>query len=201
MGIGMMLKAIVENVDADFYYHRLTICNGYEKYGVKGTWKPFGFDVALDLGGDTFTTYYGILQFLRHFSHLFLLILFKQPFILFAQTFSPYGFVSRRIACYVMRRARAITVREKKSKDLLEDWGIPCNLTADIAFILEKQDGEDYHGSSYHGVIGALISGNEGLWNGERANNWKFSIFNDQFNLERYQEEAWKNIELLYSVL
>lgn len=48
-GIRMMIKAITENIDADFYYHKLTVCKGYEAENIKGSWKPYGYDVALDL--------------------------------------------------------------------------------------------------------------------------------------------------------
>ena len=196
-----MLKAIMDNVDATFYYHKLTICTGYEDHGIKGSWKPCGFDLALDLGGDTFTSYYGVLQWIRHILHLLLLIVTGQRFVLFTQTYSPFGYFTGIITRWIMRRAACITVREQESKDLLDSWAIPCTLTADIAFLLDTWPSEDYDGSSYHRVIGAKLAGKKAVWNGLRANNWKFKIFTRSLSMEKMKEEAHENIRLLQGLL
>jgi len=200
-GIRMMIKAITENIDAEFYYHRLTVCKGYEGQKLKGSWKPYGYDVALDMGGDTFTTYYGTFQFIRHIIHLLLMILTGQRFILFAQTYSPYGYFTGKVARWIMRRAALITVRERESKDLLDSWDIPCTLTADIAFLLDTWPSEDYEGSSYHRVIGAKLANKRAAWNGLRADNWKFKIFTRPLSMEKMKEEAYENIRLLQGLL
>jgi len=119
-GVAMMIKTITSNMKGKFYYHKLTVCKGYEGIGLRGSWKCWGYDIALDLGGDTFTTYYGVLQFLRHSFHLFLLYLFKQPYVLFAQTFSGYGKITGKIARFLMGKAKLITVREKRSKKIVD---------------------------------------------------------------------------------
>lgn len=200
-GIGMMVKAIIENLDAEFYYHKLTVCEGYEKYGIKGSWKPYGYDIALDLGGDTFTTYYGTLQFIRHIIHLLILIITGQRYIIFAQTFSPYGYFTGIFTKWIMRQATFITVREQESKDLLDSWNIPCKLTADIAFLLDTWSSEDYEGSSYHSVIAAKLAGKKAVWNGLRSNNWKFKIFTRPLDMQIMKEEAYENIRIIQGLL
>lgn len=197
-GIGMMLKAIVSNFNAVFYYHKLTVCRGYESFGVVGTWRLSGFDIALDLGGDTFTIYYGFLQFLRHCFHLLLLVIFNQEYCLFGQTFSHYGFFSSRIAKYFMCKALFITVREQRSKDLLETMGISSILTGDVAFLLDSDDARfDYIGGSYHRIISALLSGHFGVWDGSRSNNFKFDIFKEKLDLEVMKRRALVNVKML----
>lgn len=200
-GIVMMIKAIKENIDAEFYYHKLTVCEGYEEQGLKGSWKPYGYDIALDLGGDTFTQYYGHAQFLRHIIHLLLMIFTGQKFMLFAQTYSPFDYSTGMITRWIMRRAACITVREQESKDLLDSWEIPCTLTADIAFLLNTWPSEDYEGSSYHRVIGAKLAGKKAVWNGLRANNWKFKIFTRPLSMEKMREKAYENIRMLQGLL
>jgi len=201
MGIVLMIKALVSSVDAEFYVHQFTVCRDYRKYGINYTWKPFGFDVALDLGGDTFTTYYGNLQFLRHCVHLFMHILFRQRFCLFAQTFSPYNRFTKRLALFFMKRACLITVREQRSFDLLKSMGVKCHLTADVAFLLDSCNSSQYFGGSYHKVIAAKLSGCSGVWDGSRAENFKFDIFKEPLDLEVMRKKAGDNIVLLERLL
>lgn len=200
MGIIMMIKALASNVDADFFVHHFTVCRDYQKYGINYTWKPFGFDVALDLGGDTLTTYYGNLQFLRHCAHLLMHVLFRQKFCLFAQTFSPYGKFTKRIALFFMKRSCFITVREQKSSDLLKSMGVHCHLTADITFLLDSWDSDSYFGGSYHRIIAAKLSGCSGVWDGSRAENFKFDIFKEPLDLQIMKKKAGLNIALLQRI-
>jgi len=200
-GIGLMLKALLANIEADFYVHRFTVCRGYEKYGIKYSWKPFGYDVALDLGGDTFTIYYGYIQFLRHCSHLLILCLFRQRYAIFAQTLSPYGKITGKIAKFFLKHACFITVREQRSKLLLEQLEIESVLTADLAFLLDEWDSTDYVGDSYHRVIAARLAGCKGEWNGSRANNFKFDIFKFDLDLTEMRRRARKNVEVLQRIL
>lgn len=201
MGIVMMIQALVSNVHAKFYVHQLTVCRDYQKYGIKYTWKPCGFDIALDLGGDTFTLYQGIPQFLRHCFHLLIHVIFRQKFCFFAQTFSEYNGLTKRLALFFMKRASLITVREKKSFDLLQSMGIHCHLTADLAFLLDSWDSISYVGESYHRIIAAKLSGKDGLWDGSRAENFKFEIFYDELDLEIMRKRAEINIDLLERAL
>jgi len=200
-GIEMMLKALTSFVEADFYVHKLTVCRGYKKYGIRYSWKPSGYDLALDLGGDTFTTYYGKIQFLRHCLHLLILWLFKQKYAVFAQTLSPYGKITERIAKFFLEHAHFITVREQRSKRLLEKLEIESVLTADLAFLLNEWDSTDYVGDSYHRVIAAKLAGCKGKWNGARANNFKFDVFRSNLDLEEMRRRARKNLEVLQRVL
>lgn len=201
MGIVMMIKALVSNINAEFYVHQLTVCRDYQKYGINYTWKPFGFPIALDLGGDTFTLYYGALQFLRHCFHLLVYVIFRQQFCLFAQTFSPYNGIMKRLALFFMKRASLITVREQKSFDLLQSMGIHCHLTADIAFLLDSWDSDPYFGGSYHKIIAAKLSGSPGIWDGSRAENFKFQIFRAPLDLGLMKKKAGLNIDLLQRAL
>jgi len=200
-GIVMMIKALLSNFDAEFFVHQLTVCRDYERYGINYTWKPFGFDVALDLGGDTFTSYLGVLQFLRHCFHLLLHVIFRQRFCLFAQTFSPYGKLTKKIAKFFMKRAALITVREKKSYEQLQSMGIPCFLTADITFLLDSWDSGSYFGGKYHRVIAAKLSGCSGVWDGSWAENFKFQIFTEPLDLKIMKKKAKINVKLLHRLL
>lgn len=201
IGIVMMIRALVSHVDAEFFVHQLTVCRDYRRYGLKYTWKPFGFDIALDLGGDTFTLYYGALQFLRHCFHLFLHVIFHQKFCLFAQTFSSYGKISGILAGYLMRKAYFITVREKRSYEQLRSMGINCCLAADLAFLLDSWDSGSYFGGSYHRIIAAELSGCSGVWNGSRAENFKFDIFKNPLDVWIMKKRAELNIDLLHRAL
>lgn len=200
-GIVMMIKALVSHVDADFFVNNLTVCRDYQNFGIKYTWKPCGFDIALDLGGDTFTLYYGALQFLRHCFHVFLHVLFHQKFAIFAQTFSPYGKLTKRLVVFLMKRACFISVRDLKSYEQLQSMGIKSHLTADIAFLLDSWCSLPYVGDSYHRIIGAKLSGKPGIWDGSRADNFKFEIFYDELDLKIMKKRAEKNIELLQRAL
>lgn len=201
-GIVMCLKGLLENFEAKYYYHKLTVCSGYERFNVVGSWKCWGYDLALDLGGDTFTTYQGSLQFLRHCLHLFLLVLFGQRFALFNQTFCSYGFFSKRIAKYFMGKACFITVREQRSKEILCEMGVPSILVGDIAFLLDSCDAYfDYVGGSYHRIISALLNGKCGLWDGSRSNNFKFDIFKEKLDLDEMKRRALVNVEVLQRFL
>ena len=199
IGIVMMIRALVSNIEAEFFVHQLTVCRDYQKYGIQYTWKPFGFDVALDLGGDTFTLYYGVPQFLRHCFHLMIHVIFRQKFCLFAQTFSKYGKL-RNVALFFMKRASLITVRELKSHEQLNSMGIKSYLTSDIAFLLDSWDSERYYGGSYHKIIAAKLSGNLGAWDGSRSENFKFSIFRKRLDMNMMKKEAGKNIDLLQRI-
>lgn len=196
VGILMMIKALVSNIDAVFYVNHLTVCRNYESYGLKYTWRFSGFDVALDLGGDTFTLYYGAVQFLRHCFHLILHVLFRQKFCLFAQTFSRYEQLSW-LAMFFMKRAVLITVREKESFDLLQSMGLKCYLTADLAFLLDSWNSGSYCGGSYHKIIAAELSGCSGVWDGSRSENFKFNIFRKPLDLEVMRKRAEINVDLL----
>ena len=200
VGIVMMIQALVSNVDAEFYVHHFTVCRDYQKFGLKYTWKTCGFDVALDLGGDTFTLYYGLRQFLRHCSHLMIHVLFHQKFILFAQTFSPYGRLTKKLALFFFKRSCLITVREQRSLDLLNSLEIPCFLTADVAFLLDFWDAGDYYGDGYHRIIAAKLSGYLGVWDGSRAENFKFDIFKERLDLKIMKEKAGLNLDLLQRI-
>ena len=201
MGIVMMIRALISSVDAEFYVHQFTVCRNYGEYGIKYSWKPFGFDVALDLGGDTFTLYYGIPQFLRHCFHLFFHVVFRQRFCLFAQTFSSYGRLTGWAAVFLMRRAALITVREKKSCEQLQSMGIQCHLAADVAFLLDSWDSGSYYGGSYHRIIAAKLSGSSGEWDGSRAENFKYQIFGDPLDLKIMKKRAEINVKLLQRLL
>ena len=201
LGIIMIVKAIQENVDADFFYHRLTVCRGYEKYGIKPSIRPYGFDIALDLGGDTFTTYYGFTQFLRHCFHLLILWLFRQPYAIFSQSLCNYGVVSSKIAKFFLKRAKLVTVRGKRSLAVAENLGVKAIETADVAWLVNGIPSGDYYGSSYHKLILAAINGKSFHWDGTRAENFKFDIFKSEIDVVEMKRNARKNFELLQSLL
>lgn len=170
-------------------------------YDIKPTWKINGFDIDLDLGGDTFTTYYGIRQFLRHVSHLFLLWLFRQPYIIFAQTLSNYGVISSKIARFFLKRAVLVTVREKRSLVVAKKFGVNAIETADIAWIVKGIGGDSYYGHSYHQLILAAINGKEYRWDGDRDQIFKFDIFKEPINIQEMRKNARRNFEMLQSIL
>ena len=127
-------------------------------------------------------------------------VLFKQKFCFFAQTFSAYGKFSGWIALFFLKRASLITVREQKSYEQLQSMGIKSYLTADIAFLLDSWDSGDYYGDSYHRIIAAKLSGYLGVWDGSRAENYKFSIFKERLDLKILKEKAGLNLDLLQRV-
>lgn len=201
IGIVMMVRAIQQNVDAEFYYHRLTVCRDYEQLGIAPSFKPYGFDLALDLGGDTFTIYYGVLQFLRHCFHLFVLWLFRQPYVIFGQTLSNYGVVTSRLTGFFLRRAKLVTLRDRRSMAVAQRLGVKAVLTADVAWVVEGIPSCDYRGSSYHRLILAAINGRSFQWSGERADNFKFDIFHSAIDMEELKKDARENFRLLQGIL
>jgi hypothetical protein len=201
VGVALMLKALTENFSADYFAHKLTVCKGYEQFGINYSWWPNGYDIALDMGGDTFTVYYGFLQFLRHTFHLFVLWVFRQPYALFAQTFCQYGPVTKKIAFFFMRHAVFITVRGYRSKKLLDLEGIPSILVADIAFLLGECNSTDYVGGSYHKLIRAMLARRKAFWDGSRQDNFKFDLFKQDVDLRQMKRRALKNFEVLQRFL
>jgi len=207
-GIGMMLKAIVScmGINAEFYAPAFTVCRGYDKYGVKYTWKLWGYDVALDLGGDTFTRYYGLTRFLQHAFYLFLLWLVRQKYAIFSQTLSEYTGLTRGIARFFLSRALFITVREFRSLQVLSSCGINGTLAADIAFLLRPGfKSQPYAGGSYHRIIGAMLAGQPWAWDGSRGENFKFDIFTlplaSCLFLKVMRKRAWLNVKMLCGIL
>lgn len=202
----MMVQTIREQIPGELYYHKLTVCRGYKEFGLKGSWKPYGYSIALDLGGDTFTLYYGLKQFLRHCLHLLIMVLFGQPYALFSQTLSPYGKVTGKIAKFFLERAEFITVRDEPSYKLLESFGILSTLTHDITFLLKNPIPgipKNYDGSSYHRLIHAFMFGEWFKWNGKRAHNWKFTFFSKlkEFTPNEMNIGAKRNFEELHRFL
>lgn len=198
----MMVNAIMKAVPGEYFYHKLTVCHSYDALGLKGSWMPWGYDIALDLGGDTFTTYYGFRQFLRHCVHLFKLWVCGQRYAVFSQTLSPYRGVSRVIARFFLNRATFITVRERKSYDLLKVLGIrtPFYLASDIAFLLDDCSSAFYYGSSYHLLINAYLAYQWYGYDESRNDNWKFSILERgsfKYSRERFKEMAQINVRVL----
>lgn len=216
-GIEMMIRALLEQFKiAQFYYHRLTMCRGYERLGLKGSWKCWGFDLALDMGGDTFTLYFGLRQFFRHWFHLFLLVLTGQRFGLFSQTLSRYNGIAWPFARFILQRASFISVRDLPSYYYLQRicaryrWTEPpIFFVPDIAFLFSSFPGpvSDYEGSSYHELILALLSNKRAVWNGDRKANWKFSLFTPGvdngtlLDVNDFRHAAYCNLDLLVEAL
>ena len=97
-----------------------------------------------------------------------------------------------------MRKALFITVREQRSKDLLDSYSVDSVLVGDLAFLLGSCDAKfDYVGGSYHKVISALLNGKRGVWDGSRSNNFKFDIFREELDLKNMKRRALINVEML----
>lgn len=116
---------------------------------------------------------------------------------------------------FLMKRACFISVREKRSYEQLRSMGICCYLAADLAFLLLenqqisklennkiiKLENQQIISSSYHEIIGGFLMGRGALWDGSRAENFKFDIFKDPLDLWIMKKRAEINLDLLERAL
>jgi len=100
-------------------------------------------DIVVTTGGDVLSEDYGLFSFLIHFFALFLSILLKKPFIVFAESVGPFkSSITASIAKFILSKAALITVRDEISLNHIDKLGVkgPVYLTADSAFLLDKKD-------------------------------------------------------------
>ncbi|MEO0243040.1 MAG: polysaccharide pyruvyl transferase family protein, partial [candidate division WOR-3 bacterium] len=99
------------------------------------------FDMVIDLGGDNLSETYGLAPLYDNAFPLFLSLLLKKPFIIYAQSIGPFkSWITRRLMKFIFDRASLITVREEISKKYLYKIKVKNKnifLTADSAFLLK----------------------------------------------------------------
>lgn len=99
------------------------------------------FDVVIDLGGDGLSENYGLVLLCNSAFPLFLSLLLKKPFVIYAQSIGPFkSWFTRRLMKFIFDRASLITLREEISKKYLRKIKVKNKnvfLTADPAFLLK----------------------------------------------------------------
>lgn len=101
--------------------------------------RVFGkYDLVLDIGeGDSFTDIYGAKRFYVQLSTKVLGILSGAQLVFAPQTIGPFnGRLVKVFAAWIMRRARSVYVRDKKSGQFAEELGIGVVEVSDVAFSL-----------------------------------------------------------------
>jgi len=201
-GCCMMLQAVLKYVDADFYYHKSMFGKGYKALGIKGAWRLSGYDLAISLGGDSFTRQEGLWNITKIAARLFLLKLFRQRYALLGQEMCNYG-VLTPIARPVFRNAALITVRDELSQKLLISYGILGYLTADLVWSIPPDELPPMRlkRHSFHSRVWCISKGVEFPWPlREPSKKWKFSLFNKPLQVECLREKSLENFILLKSI-
>jgi polysaccharide pyruvyl transferase WcaK-like protein len=99
-------------------------------------------DAIIDLSGDSLSDDYGTLPLCEILYSILLGIIVKKPVIIYAQSIGPFKKqLTRTLTKFILNRVNMITVREKITKNYLQEFGInkpSIYLTADSAFLLES---------------------------------------------------------------
>ena len=99
-------------------------------------------DLVVDLSGDMLTESSGPHVAYSHFIPILRALVLGRPYYLCAQSIGPFS-LTRPLATFLLKRARAITAREAITRDYVLNLGVrPENLeqTADLAFLLQPSD-------------------------------------------------------------
>jgi len=107
-------------------------------------------DLVADItGGDSFSDIYGMRRFTLGFLRKWLVLLFKKDLIMLPQTYGSFKKkISKKMAAYILKKAKAVYSRDKKGIDcirkLLEGFNADkVKLCPDIAFVLDAEPWDD----------------------------------------------------------
>jgi colanic acid/amylovoran biosynthesis protein len=117
-------------------------------------------DLVVDLSGDMLTEDYGAHVALSHFFPILLANAMGRRVFLCAQSIGPFRY-TKKLACYILNHAGAVTVRDQVSMDYLESIGVTprrLGLTGDMAFLMEPEDVR----SARQRLLGSLPQGLSG---------------------------------------
>ncbi|MCE9650960.1 MAG: polysaccharide pyruvyl transferase family protein [Parvibaculum sp.] len=98
-------------------------------------------DIVVSSGGTYLVPHYSLVSKLLDF---LMTMAFGKPLVLFTQSLGPFKPIRhRRLLRYLLRRAALILVRDERSRDHLDELGVPrsrVRLCADAAFALARAD-------------------------------------------------------------
>ena len=92
-------------------------------------------DVLISGGGSLLQDVTSARSLIYYLFILFMAVLFCKRIIIFAQGIGPINNkILRNLTKFILKKAKLITVRDEKSKNLLDQWGIASNLVNDPVF-------------------------------------------------------------------
>jgi polysaccharide pyruvyl transferase WcaK-like protein len=104
------------------------------------------YDIFMDLSGESLSDYFGQIALLFCLYPILLGIILNKKVIIYAQSIGPFdNRLGRLISKFILNKVYLITVRDKKSLEYLQKYGINnprIYLTADPAFLLEPVSDE-----------------------------------------------------------
>ena len=119
----------------------------------------FSCDYLILGGGSLLQNVTSLKSLLYYLFMIFIARLFDKKVVLFAQGIGPLnGYFSRNLTINMLRQACLITVRDEKSKNLLDKYGIRSFLTADLLWTLNLEGMKDEKTSSKQ-IVGIQLRG------------------------------------------
>lgn len=108
----------------------------------KKLWQPLKTIKSCDLfilgGGGLFTDEEGVFVSLFWALHGIIAVFYGKPVLCLGLSFGPIRWWNSWLVKKLLREAKEITVRDKKSQELLEKWDITSSLGSDLALLLDN---------------------------------------------------------------
>ena len=129
------------------------------------------YDLMFDIGeGDSFADIYGLKRYLLLSLSKWLAIRIGLPLVIAPQTIGPFKFwFSSHLATYLLKKSKAVYVRDHKSGDYLKKMKVAHHKVSDVAFSLPYDQKNKVNDS-----VGINISGL--LWNGGYTKKNQFNL-------------------------
>lgn len=112
---------------------------GVESVGMFGFFKPIiGSDVLISGGGSLLQDVTSLKSLIYYLGIIMTALFFRKKVVIFAQGFTPFRTkIGKILTKFVLKKCHKITVRDKKSQELLSGMGIDSILVADPVFGIE----------------------------------------------------------------
>ncbi|MCQ2740179.1 MAG: polysaccharide pyruvyl transferase CsaB [bacterium] len=100
-------------------------------------------DVLISGGGSLLQDVTSLKSLLYYISIILAALFFRKKVYIFAQGITPFRTkIGEFLTKFVLKRCSGISVRDAKSKDILDEWGISSDLVVDPAFALSVPNNE-----------------------------------------------------------
>jgi len=95
-------------------------------------WSIYSSHILISGGGSLLQDVTSLKSLLYYLSVMFIALILKKKIIIFAQGIGPINTtIGQRLTKFILERCHYITVRDKKSQELLKEWGIDSELVCD----------------------------------------------------------------------
>ena len=99
---------------------------------------PYGkYDCIIDLGGDTFSDKPSPIYTIAHCLTLLPAAIIHKPYIICSQSIGPFKF-TKPLAKFILKRASAVTARDKTTQQYLKRMGVKAELCHDLAYLCSR---------------------------------------------------------------